>query len=65
MKINYYLYLLRLILLFTSASMYVDLVNNTFSYNSMDSEKFQLMDDIKDMFNFLMKKKTKKVTEIA
>ena len=45
--------------------MYVDLVNNTFSYNSMDSEKFQLMDDIKDMFNFLMKKKMKKVMEIA
>lgn len=48
---------------FTSASMYIDLVNNTFSYNSMDSEKFELMDNIKDMFEFLMKKKMKKVAE--
>ena len=48
---------------FTSASMYIDMVNNTFSYNSMDSEKFELMDDIKDMFEFLMKKKMKKVVE--
>ena len=42
---------------FTSASMYVDLVYNTFSFNSMDSEKFKLMDDVKDMFEFLKNKK--------
>lgn len=44
---------------YTSASMYVDLVNNTFSYNSMDKEKFALMDNIKDMFNYLKIKKSK------
>ena len=44
---------------FTSASMYVDLVNNTFSFNSMDKEKFALMDNIKDMFNYLKIKKSK------
>ena len=43
---------------FTSASMYVDLVYNTFSFNSMDSEKFELMDNVKDMFDFLRNKKS-------
>lgn len=47
---------------FTSASMYVDLVNNTFSFNSMDSEKFELMDNVKDMFEFLRDKKAKNTT---
>ena len=44
---------------FTSASMYVDLVNNTFSFNSMDKDKFALMDDVKDMFDYLRIKKSK------
>ena len=39
--------------------MYVDLVNNTFSFNSMDKEKFALMDDVKDMFDYLRIKKSK------
>lgn len=44
---------------FTSASMYVDLVNNTFSFNSMDKERFTLMNSIRDMFEYLRIKRSK------
>ena len=50
---------------FTSASMYIDLVNNKFSFNSLREEKFDLMDNIKDMFNFLSNKKSKKFVKTA
>lgn len=44
---------------FTSASMYIDLVNSTFSFNSMDKERFALMNNVKDMFDYLRTKKSK------
>lgn len=40
----------------TSASMYIDVVNNTFSVNSCSDEKFPIMDNIDDMYQFLIKK---------
>ena len=45
----------------TSASMYVDMVKRTFSANSCsdENERFPLMDNIVDMFQFLCKKYNK------
>lgn len=41
---------------YTSASMFVDGVNETFSLNSCSQENFPIMEDIKDMFKFLQNK---------
>lgn len=37
----------------TSASMYVDMVKHEFAHNSCAVDRYPIMDDIKDMFNFL------------
>lgn len=37
----------------TSASMYVDMVKREFARNSCAADRYPIMDDIKDMFNFL------------
>lgn len=37
----------------TSASMYVDMVKREFARNSCAVDRYPIMDDIKDMFNFL------------
>lgn len=50
---------------FDSASMYIDLVNNKFSYNSLQENKFDLMDDVKDMFKFLTEKNLKKLAKTS
>lgn len=44
---------------YTSASMYVDGVNETFSLNSCNQDNFPIMDNIKDMFQVLQKKYSK------
>lgn len=44
---------------YTSASMFVDGVNRTFSLNSCCDERFPLMSDVKEMFNFLVKRYSK------
>lgn len=43
----------------TSASMYVDMVKREFARNSCAVERYPLMDNIDDMFNFLRNKKAK------
>lgn len=40
----------------TSASMYVDMVKREFARNSCATERYPLMDNIEDMFNFLRSK---------
>lgn len=40
----------------TSASMYVDMVKREFARNSCAIERYPLMDNIEDMFNFLRSK---------
>lgn len=40
----------------TSASMFIDLVEHKFSKNSCDLERYDLMDTIEDMYNFLYKR---------
>jgi hypothetical protein len=37
----------------TSASMYVDMVNREFAKNSCSTKRYQLKDNIEEMFNFL------------
>lgn len=40
----------------TSASMFVDMVEGNFAKNSCSAERYPLMDNIEDMFNYLRKK---------